>query len=217
MRARVGSPGARFLCGSLRASAETVSGRPQSGDLRSSDTPQAGDGARRARDEPPRLRDARADAIELPDAGIAAKLKRDLGGAVKSGGLEDVAAPERSAGHIYGQPAVHAIVAANDPLPRFSFLREAERLDMLELLVRETVVDLRNLDLRRRSPDFGQTVRHLGGDPGVGRVGPIPRLKAPSIARPSDATDPDRILVQIPRGALRPQDEDPPPVRRIRD
>src|SRR5437899_8882082 len=88
---------------------------------------------------------------------------------------------------------------------------------MLKLLVREAVVDLRKVDVRGRSSDLRQAVGHVGGDPGVGGPGPIPRLEARGVAGPPDATNPDGVRMKFLRGAIRREDEDDAAVRRIRD
>src|SRR3989441_10617227 len=80
--------------------------------------------------------------------------------------------------------------------------------EMLKLLVREAVVDLRKVDVRGRSSDLRQAVGHVGGDPGVGGPGPIPRLEARGVAGPPDAPNPDGVRMKFLRGRIRREDGD---------
>src|SRR3989475_5687200 len=118
----------------------------------------AGQAARGARDEPPRLRDAHPDAVELPDARVAAKLEGDLRGPVECGRLEHVSAPEGSARDIHREAAIRIVVTSENLRPRLAFFREPEGFEMLKLLVREAVVHLRKVDVHGRSSDPRQAV-----------------------------------------------------------
>src|SRR5207245_6633103 len=120
--------------------------------------------------------------------GGPAQLGADLRGAVKSGRLKHVSASEGTARDIRREAAIRAVVASKDPRPRLSLFREPKGFEMLKLLVREAVVDLRKVDVRGRSSDLRQAVGHVGGDPGVGGPGPIPRLEARGVAGPPAAT-----------------------------
>src|SRR5207253_10981848 len=131
-----------------------------------------------------------------------------LGGRVESGCLEYVPASERPARDIHGQAAVRRVLAVDDLRPRLASFCEPDGFEMLQLLVREAVVDLRDVDLRDGSSDLRQAIRHVGTEAGVRRPGPVSRLQARGVTGPPDAADPDAGRVQPLRRAVRPADGD---------
>src|SRR5438132_13850619 len=108
-----------------RASSLRRSPRPSS-----SADPQDGDGAGRARDEPPGLCDADAHPVDLVRPGLSAELESDLPGAMESGRLEDVPASEGSAGSSDGEGAREVVLPLRRLPSRLAPLRESDRLEV---------------------------------------------------------------------------------------
>ena len=156
-------------------------------------------------------------AVDLMRPGVAPKLEGDLGGSMQARRLEDVPASQGPAGDVHRKTAARIVGAPRGVPAGLSAFRQAERLEVLKLLVREAIVNLGQADLRGGPTDLRQPIRHLSRELGVDRPDPVPRLEARGIGRPSDAADPDGIRMEPLRGRLRGEDEHDAAVRRVRD
>ena len=136
---------------------------------------------------------------------------------MQAGRLEDVPASEGSAGGVDRERSVRSILALDHIPTRLSLLDEADRFEVLQLLVREPVIDLGEVDLGRGAADLREAIGHLRGELGVDGLRPIPRLEGRRIASPANTADPHRVRVPSPRRGFGGKDEDDAAIRGARD